>query len=73
VFGIVDVDAERELAAALHITSIPTLMAFREGIVVFDLPGALLEQHLKDVISAVRNLDMNVVRREVAAPMRVAW
>jgi len=48
-------------------------MAFREGIVVFDRPGALLEQHLEDVISAVRNLDPNAVRREVAAPMRVAW
>jgi thioredoxin 1 len=72
VFGKVDVDAERELAAALHITSIPTLMAFREGIVVFDKPGAMFEQGIEDLITAVRNLDMSAMRREVAATQRVA-
>lgn len=67
MFAKVDVDAERELAAALQITAIPTLMAFRDGIVVFDQPGATLEQSLEDLITTIRNLDMDGVHREVAA------
>jgi thioredoxin 1 len=63
VFAKVDIDAERELAAALHISSIPTLMAFRAGVVVFDQPGALLEQGLEDLITTIRNLDMDAVHR----------
>jgi thioredoxin 1 len=65
-FAKVDTEAEPTLAAALRITSIPTLMAFRDGIVVFDQPGALPERTLADVIAAVRDLDMEAVRREVA-------
>ncbi len=62
-----DTEAERELAAALRITAIPTLMAFRDGVVVFDEPGALTEHALEQVIAAVRELDMDEVRRDVAA------
>jgi thioredoxin 1 len=67
VFGKVDTEAERSLAAAAGITSIPTLMAFREGILVFAQPGALPPAALDQVISAVRGLDMEQVRTEIAA------
>ncbi|WP_395690439.1 thioredoxin [Nocardioides sp.] len=67
VFGKVDTEAERELAAAAQITSIPTLMAFREGILVFAQPGALPAPALEQVISAVRELDMDDVRAQLAA------
>ena len=53
LFGKVDVDAERELAAALHITSLPTLMAFRDGTVLYDRPGGLPAQELEDLIAAL--------------------
>jgi thioredoxin 1 len=66
-FGSVDTEAEQGLASALQITSIPTLMAFRDGILVFRQAGALPEQALGELIEAVRGLDMDVVRREVAA------
>jgi thioredoxin 1 len=66
-FGSVDTEAEQALAGALQITSIPTLMAFRDGILVFRQAGALPEQALSELIEAVRDLDMDVVRREVAA------
>jgi thioredoxin 1 len=67
VFGKVDTEAEPELAGALQITSIPTLMAFRDGILVFAQPGALPAAALADVISQVRALDMDEVRKQVAA------
>ena len=67
VFGKVDTEAERALAAAANITSIPTLMAFREGILVFSQPGALPASALNQVIDAVRGLDMDDVRRQIAA------
>ena len=67
VFGKVDTEAERSLAAAANITSIPTLMAFREGILVFSQPGALPASALNQVIDAVRGLDMDDVRRQIAA------
>lgn len=67
VFGKVDTEAERELAAAAQITSIPTLMAFREGVLVFAQPGALPAPALDQVISAVRDLDMDDVRAQLAA------
>ncbi|GAA4685609.1 thioredoxin [Streptomyces chumphonensis] len=67
VFGKVDTEAERELAGAVDITSIPTLMAFREGVLVFAQPGALPPQALDQVISAVRELDMDEVHSAVAA------
>jgi thioredoxin 1 len=66
VFGKVDTDAEQELAAELQITSIPTLMAFREGILVFSQPGALPAPMLKQVIDAVKDLDMDEVRAQIS-------
>ncbi len=67
VFAKVDTEAERELAAAAQITSIPTLMAFREGVLVFAQPGALPAPALEQVITAVRDLDMDDVRAQLAA------
>ena len=65
VFGKVDTEAERELAAAASISSIPTLMAFRDGILVFSQPGALPAPALDQVIGAVRELDMDEVRAQL--------
>ena len=67
VFGKVDTEAEQALAAAAQITSIPTLMAFREGVLVFAQPGALPAPALEQVIDAVRGLDMDQIRAEIAA------
>jgi thioredoxin 1 len=67
VFGKVDTEAEQNLAAAAGITSIPTLMAFREGILVFAQPGALPKESLEKVVDAVKGLDMDEVRAQVAA------
>lgn len=67
VFGKVDTEAEQSLAAAAQITSIPTLMAFRDGILVFAQPGALPAPALEQVITAVKELDMDDVRAQVAA------
>ena len=66
-FGKIDTDANQELAGAAQITSIPTLMAFRDGILVFSQPGALPAAALEQVIQAVRDLDMDDVRAQVAA------
>ena len=66
VFGKVDTEAEQALAQAANITSIPTLMAFREGVLVFAQPGALPPQALDQVVDAVRGLDMAEVHAEVA-------
>ena len=66
VFGKVDTEAEPQLAGAAGITSIPTLMAFREGILVFSQPGALSAAALDQVISAIRALDMDNVRSQLA-------
>ena len=66
-FAKVDTEAERELAARASITSIPTLMAFRDGILVFAQPGALPAPALEQLISAVRGLDMDDVRRRLEA------
>ncbi|HEX5510825.1 MAG TPA: thioredoxin [Actinomycetales bacterium] len=65
VFAKVDTEAEQELAGAANITSIPTLMAFRDGIGVFAQPGALPAQALEQVIQAVRELDMDKVRKDI--------
>jgi len=65
VFGKIDTEAERELAAAAHISSIPTLMAFRDGIVVFSQPGALPAAALEQVIAGVQALDMDDVHRQL--------
>ncbi|MEP7194402.1 MAG: thioredoxin family protein [Actinomycetota bacterium] len=66
VFGKVDAQAEMSLAASAEITSIPTLMAFREGFLVFSQPGALRAKALEKVIAGVRGLDMDDVRAEAA-------
>lgn len=67
VFGSVDTEAEQGLAGSLQISSIPTLMAFRDGILVFRQPGALPAPSLDQLITAVRDLDMDDVRRQIAA------
>jgi len=72
VFGKVDTEAEHGLAAAARVSSIPTLMAFRDGILVFSQPGALPSTALEQVIKAVRDLDMDDVRRNVAAQTATA-
>jgi len=66
VFGKVDTEAEQSLAGAAQITSIPTLMAFRDGLLVFSQPGALPAASLEEVIAAVRELDMDDLRAETA-------
>ena len=66
VFGKVDTEAEQYLAQLASITSIPTLMAFREGILVFAQPGALPAAGLSSVIEGVRGLDMVAVKAQVA-------
>ncbi len=65
VFGKVDTEAERGLASAARISSIPTLMVFRDGILVFSQPGALPAPALEQVIDAVRNLNMDEVRASI--------
>lgn len=64
-FGKVDTEAEKGLAQSANIRSIPTLMAFRDGILVFAQPGALPAPALDEVIAAVKALDMVDVRAEV--------
>ncbi|MCF6506387.1 thioredoxin [Blastococcus sp. MG754426] len=66
VFGKVDTEAEQELAAAAGIRSIPTLMAFRDGVLVFAQPGALPAEALEELVTAVRGLDMEQVRADLA-------
>ncbi len=67
VFGKVDTEAEQGLAAQFEIRSIPTIMAIRDGVIVFSQPGALPEQAVESLIGQVRALDMDEVRREVGA------
>ena len=67
VFGKVDTEAERELAQAARISSIPTLMAFRDGILVYSQPGALRAADLESLIEQVEGLDMEAVHTELAA------
>ena len=66
-FGKVDTEDQPALAGAARITSIPTLMAFRDGILVFSQPGALPAASLEQVIQAVRDLDMDDIRAKLAA------
>lgn len=66
-FAKVDTDAQQALAGAMGITSIPTLMAFRDGVRVFSQPGALPGAALDQVITAVRELDMEDVHKQIAA------
>jgi thioredoxin 1 len=65
-WGKVDTDAEQELAGAFAIRSIPTLMIFRDGILVFAQPGMLPGKVLEDLIGKVRALDMDDVKKKVA-------
>jgi thioredoxin 1 len=66
VFGKVDTEAERELAGEAGITSIPTLMAFRDGVLLFNQAGALPADSLEQLIAAVRAVNMENVRAEIA-------
>ena len=66
-FGKVDTEAEKELAGGAGISSIPTLMVFREGILLYNRPGALPPAALEELIAAVRDLDMDTIRAEIAA------
>lgn len=70
VFGKVDTDAEQELAMTYGIRSIPTLMAIRDGVIVFAQPGSLPDSMLEQLIEQVRALDMDEVRQKLAAQSR---
>lgn len=72
VFGKVDTEAEQALAASANITSIPTLMAFRDGILVFSQPGALPAPALEELIGQVKDLDMDAVRATIAEAQAAA-
>jgi thioredoxin 1 len=64
-FGSVNTEEQHQLSSAAQVSSIPTLMAFRDGILVFSQPGALPPAALDQLITAVRDLDMDDVRRQV--------
>lgn len=64
-FTKVDTEAEKELAAEAGISSIPTLMVFRDGILLFNQAGALPAASLEDLIKTIRELDMEAIRKEV--------
>lgn len=66
-FAKVDTEADPQLAGEAGIMSIPTLMVFREGVLVYSQPGALPMPQLEELISKVRDLDMDEVHRKVAA------
>lgn len=66
VFGKVDTEAEQALAGQAGISSIPTLMIFRDGVLLFAQPGAIPGNALDDLITQARNLDMDEVRAELA-------
>ena len=65
-FGKVDTEAEQQLSASLGIQSIPTIMAFRDGVLLFSQPGALPQASFDQLITAVREVDMEDVRRQIA-------
>ena len=65
-FAKVNTETEQELASGLEIRSIPTIMAFRDGVHVFSQPGALPKAALNDLISQIEALDMEAVHREIA-------
>ena len=67
VHAKVNTEAEQELAAALQIRSIPTIMAFREGVLVYSRPGAMPAPALEDLITKVKDLDMAEVRAAIVA------
>jgi len=67
VHAKVNTEAEQQLAGALQIRSIPTIMAFRDGILLFSQPGALPAAALEDLVTRIKELDMDAVRTEIAA------
>jgi thioredoxin 1 len=67
VFGKINTDEQRELSAAFEIRSIPTLMALRDGVLLFAQPGMLPEAAIAELIEKLRALDMDEVRREIEA------
>ena len=67
MFGKIDTEAEPQLAQAFNIRSIPTTIAFKEGIGVFMQPGALPEDALRDLVTKLGGLDMDEVRAELEA------
>lgn len=71
-FGKVDTEAQQDLAEEAGISSIPTLMVFRDGILLYNNPGALPAEALDQIISAVSNLNMDEVRAEVAKQIQAA-
>ncbi|WP_373937389.1 thioredoxin [Rhodococcus qingshengii] len=66
VHAKVDTEAEQGIAAAANIRSIPTIMAFREGVLVFNQAGALPAAQLEELVTQVKALDMNEVRKQIA-------
>jgi len=66
VFAKVNTDSEQELAGSFSIRSIPTLMVFRDKVILFQQPGALPKSQLEQVLSRVKSLDMAEVRKEIA-------
>lgn len=69
-FAKVDTDAEQQLSAAAGISSIPTLMIFRDGILIFSQPGALPAPALDEIIGKVQELDMDDIRKQIAEEKR---
>jgi thioredoxin 1 len=67
VFGKVNTDEEKELAGAFEINSIPTLMVFRDRVLLYSQPGALPASVLEDIVRQTRAIDMDKVRSEIAA------
>ena len=72
VHAKVNTEAEQQLAAALQIRSIPTIMAFRDGILLFSQPGALPAPALEELVTKIKELDMDAVRAEIAARTETA-
>jgi thioredoxin len=68
VFGKIDTEAQPELAAAFGISSIPTLIVIRDGVVLYAQPGALPEQALEQLVTRARQIDMDQVRKTLAQP-----
>jgi thioredoxin 1 len=66
VFAKVDTEAERGLSGSFDISSIPTLMAIRDGVVLYSQAGALPQEGLDNLIAAIRDVDMEAVRQEIA-------
>jgi thioredoxin reductase (NADPH) len=67
VHAKVDTEAEPDIAGALQIQAIPTIMAFRDGVLVYRQPGAMPAAALEDLITRIKALDMNDVRAKIAA------